>query len=379
MNASHRRWLRVFASCVLFLAVAFFIHMFQKRTTSAKAPPSPPVRVVTAIARKGNQPIYLTGLGSVTPLNTVTLRTRVDGELLRVVVEEGQIVSAGELIAEIDPRPFLVQLLQAEGQSERDQAILANAKIDLERYRNLYAEDSIPKQQLDTQVALVRQSEAAVKADQGPIENAKLQLTYARITSPITGRIGLRQIDPGNIVHITDQNGLAIITQLQPISVIFTIAQDYLPQVMKKFRTGQTMKVDAFDRDFKTKVATGSLLTLDNQADPTTGTVRFRAIFPNDENTLFPNQFVNARLLVDVRHGTILIPAAAVQRGPQGTFVYVVKPDETVDVRNTVVGTIEDELASIEKGLSPGEVVVTEGTDKLQAGAKVQPASSSTE
>jgi multidrug efflux system membrane fusion protein len=318
-------------------------------------------------------------LGSVTPLNTVTLRTRVDGELLRVVVEEGQIVSAAQLIAEIDPRPFLVQLLQAEGQSERDQAVLANAKLDLERYRNLYAEDSIPKQQLDTQVALVRQSEAAVKADQGPIENAKLQLTYARITSPIAGRIGLRQIDPGNIVHITDQNGLAIITQLQPISVIFTIAQDYLPQVMKKYRTGQTMKVDAFDRDFKTKVATGSLLTFDNQADPTTGTVRFRAIFPNDENTLFPNQFVNARMLVDVRHGTILIPAAAVQRGPQGTFVYVVKPDATVDVRNTVVGTIEDEVASIEKGLSPGEVVVTEGTDKLQAGAKVQPASSRTE
>ena len=381
MNASHRRWLRVIASCVVFVAIAaYLIHMFQKKTTSAQATPSPPpIRVVTATAKKGNQPIYLTGLGSVIPDYTVTLHTRVDGELLRFAVEEGQIVSAGQLIAEIDPRPFEVQLLQAEGQSEHDQAILANAKVDLERYRALYAEDSIPRQQYDTQIALVRQSEAAVKADQGPVESAKLQLVYTRITAPITGRIGLRQIDPGNIVHVADQNGLAIITQLEPISVIFNIAQDYLPLVMKRFRAGQPMKVDAFDRDFKTKIATGSLLTTDNQADVTTGTVRFKAMFPNEDDTLFPNQFVNARLLVDVKRGTILIPAAAVQRGPQGTFVYVVKPDETVEVRNVVVGPIEDEIASIDNGLAAGEVAVTEGTDKLQAGAKVQLASSVSE
>ena len=380
MNASHRRWLRVIASCVLFAAIAaYLIQMFQKKTTSAQAPSPPPIRVVTATAKKGNQPIYLTGLGSVIPDYTVALHTRVDGELLRFAVEEGKIVSAGQLIAEIDPRPFEVQLLQAEGQSEHDKAILANALVDLERYRVLYAEDSIPKQQYDTQVALVRQSEAAVKADQGPVESAKLQLVYTRITAPITGRIGLRQIDPGNIVHVADQSGLAIITQLEPISVVFNIAQDYLPLVMKRFRTGQPMKVDAFDRDFKTKIATGSLLTTDNQADVTTGTVRFKAMFPNEDDTLFPNQFVNARLLVDVKHGTILIPSAAVQRGPQGTFVYVVKPDETVEVRNVVVGPIEEETASIEKGLAAGEVAVTEGTDKLQAGAKVQLASSVSE
>jgi multidrug efflux system membrane fusion protein len=346
---------------------------FTKTSETARtAAPPPPIPVITAIAKRGNQPVYLTGLGAVTALNTVTLRSRVDGELLRMAVDEGQMVSAGDLIAEIDPRPFEVQLTQAEGQSERDKAMLANARIDLERYRILYSEDSIPKQLLDTQLATVLQQEATVKADQGAIDAAKLQITYTRITSPINGRIGLRQVDPGNMIRTTDQNGLAVITQLQPIAVIFSIPQDYVTDVMKKLREGQTLEVGAYDRELKTRIATGTLLTVDNLADVSTGTVRFKAVFPNDDLSLFPNQFVNARLLIDVIAGTILIPAAAIQRGAQAMFVYVVGPDNTVEARTIAVGPIEHDGAAVAKGLLPGDVVVTEGTDKLQPGAKVQ-------
>jgi multidrug efflux system membrane fusion protein len=264
-----------------------------------------------------------------------------------------------------------VQLLQAQGQKERDEAILANAKVDLERYRVLYAENSVPKQQLDTQAATVNQYEAIVKADEGAIESAKLNLTYAHITSPITGRIGLRNVDPGNIVHAADQNGLAVITQLQPITIVFNIAEDYIPQVMKKLKTGQHLAVEAWDRDFKTKIASGTLMTLDNQVDPNTGTVRFKAMFPNRDNVLFPNQFVNARMLIDVKRNAVLIPAGAVQRGPQNPFVFVVKPDSTVEMRNVAVGPIEKDTASIDSGIAAGEMVVTEGVDKLQQGTKV--------
>ena len=280
-------------------------------------------------------------------------------------------VAAGDVIAQIDPRPFQVQLLQAQGQKERDEAILANAKIDLERYRTLYPENAVPKQQLDTQIATVNQYEAIVKSDEGAVESAKLNLTYARITSPISGRIGLRLIDPGNIVHATDSNGVAVITQLQPISVIFNIPEDNIPQVMKRLQAGQRLIVDTWDRDFKTKIATGTLLTIDNQVDVNTGTVRFRAIFPNQNNALFPNQFVNARLLIDTKRHTVLIPVGAVQRGPQANFVFVVKPDNTVEVRNIVLGPIERDIASIDQGLSAGEIVVTEGVDKLQQGSHV--------
>jgi multidrug efflux system membrane fusion protein len=280
-------------------------------------------------------------------------------------------VSEGDLIAEIDPRPFEVQLVQAEGQKERDQALLENAKVDLERYKVLYSQDSIPKQQLDTQVATVRQAEATVKSDTGLIESAKLNLVYTRITSPVRGRIGLRQVDPGNIVHAADTNGLAIITQLQPIAVIFNIAQDSIPAVMKKLRAGQRLTVDAFDRDFKVKIATGTLQTIDNQVDVNTGTVRFKAVFENQDNALFPNQFVNARLLIDTNRSVLLVPAAAVQRGPQSAFVFVVKQDSTVETRNVVVGPIVGEVAEIDQGLAANETVVTEGVDKLQAGMKV--------
>src|SRR5262252_7621784 len=249
---------------IFFLGIAVLLH-FAERGKPAHAYSPPVMPVVTATARIGDLPIYLNGLGSVTPLYTVTVHTRVDGELFSLPVKEGQMVSAGDVIAEIDPRPFEVQLLQAQGQKERDEAILANAKVDLERYRVLYAENSVPKQQLDTQAATVNQYEAIVKSDEGAIESAKLNLTYARITSPITGRIGLRNVDPGNIVHATDQNGLVVITQLQPITVIFNIAEDYIPQVMRKLKAGQRLAVDAWDRDFKTKLATGTLLTVDNQ------------------------------------------------------------------------------------------------------------------
>jgi multidrug efflux system membrane fusion protein len=372
MRADLRRSLRIALVLVIFVAIIAYLTLHNG--TKAARPTAPaPISVVTATAKAGDQPIYLTGLGSVVGFKTVTLRTRVDGELMRVAVSEGQMVSAGDLIAEIDPRPFQVQLEQAEGQKERDVALLENAKLDAERYRILYSQDSIPKQQLDTQIALVKQDEAIVKADQAAIDNAKLQLIYTRITSPINGRIGLRQVDPGNIVHAADQNGLAVITQLQPITVIFSIPQDNVPQVMKKLRAGRRMLVEAWDRDLKNKISTGSLLTIDNQADVTTGTVRFKATFANDDNALFPNQFVNARLLVDVKRGAVLVPVTAIQRGPETTFVFVVDKDDTVQTRNVVTGTIEAGMASVDRGLSPGETVVIEGVDKLQHGAKVQP------
>ena len=370
MSANLRRWLRVALVLIIFVAVIAYLTLHNGSKAARPTTPTP-IPVVTANAKAGDQPIYLTGLGSVVGYKTVALRTRVDGELMRVAVREGQMVSAGDLIAEIDPRPFQVQLEQAEGQKDRDVALLENAKIDAERYRILYSQDSIPKQQLDTQIALVKQDEATVKADQAAIDNAKLQLTYTRITSPINGRIGLRQVDPGNMVHAVDQTGLAVITQLQPIAVIFSIPQDNVSQVMKQLRAGRRLLVEAWDRDLKNKISTGSLLTIDNQADVTTGTVRFKATFANDDNALFPNQFVNARLLVDVKRGAVLVPVAAIQRGPETTFVFVVNKDDTVETRNVVAGTIEAGMASIDRGLSPGETVVIEGVDKLQHGAKV--------
>ncbi len=342
----------------------------------SKAAPPKPARVVpvsTAVVTRRDMPIYLNGLGTVTAFKTVTLRSRVEGELTKVAFTEGQIVHEGDLLAEIDPRPFEVQLAQAEGQLARDEATLKTAKTTLSRYEGLVSTKSIAAQQYDDQASIVQQTMASIQTDEALIANAKLQLTYSRIVAPITGRIGLRLVDQGNIVRANDPNGLAVITQLQPIALVFTIPQDDIARVQLRAGAGEPLEVQAYDRDFKLKLATGKLLAIDNQVDATTGTVRLKSEFPNEDGMLFPNQFVNARLLVDTKRDAIIVPTAAVQRGPAMMFVYVVKADETVELRNVVTGPAEGGETSIESGLEPGEIVVTDGLDKLQPKAKVAP------
>jgi multidrug efflux system membrane fusion protein len=329
------------------------------------------VPVLAAAAKAKDMGVYVTGLGTVAPLNTVTVKSRVDGQLLRIAFQEGQSVRAGQLLAELDPRPFQVQLMQAEGQKAKDEAVLQNARVDLQRYQVLFAQDSIAKQQLDTQAATVAQIAASLKSDQAQIEGAKLNLSYSRITAPTGGRVGLRQVDVGNIVHAGDPNGIVVITQLQPVNVLFTIPGDHLPQVLPQVHAGRALAVDAYDRDLKQKLATGRLLAVDNQIDPTTGTVRLKATFPNQDESLFPNQFVNARLLVETLRGTVTVPVAALQRSPQATFVYRIKPDHTVESRNVEVQLTEGDEASIRSGLAAGDLVVVDGADKLRPGMKV--------
>jgi membrane fusion protein, multidrug efflux system len=330
------------------------------------------VPVVAVGVRQGSIGVYVDGLGAVTPLSTVAVTSRVDGELLAVHFREGQIVTRGALLAEIDPRPYEVQLAQAEGQLARDQALLDNARTDLARYQSLIRENAATDQQLMTQRALVAQYEGAIKIDQGAVASAKLSLTYCRITAPITGRVGLRLVDPGNVVLTGATGTLLVITQVRPISVIFSIAEDQLPPVVHRVQSGAALHVDAYDRNAKKQLASGTLATIDNQIDPATGTLKLRAVFDNATNELFPNQFVNARLLVEERQGATLVPTAAVERNGQATYVWLVKPDSTVTVRPIVTGVSEGTDTEVTSGLAPGAVVVMTGIDKLQEGVKVR-------
>ncbi|SIT22688.1 MdtA/MuxA family multidrug efflux RND transporter periplasmic adaptor subunit [Achromobacter sp. MFA1 R4] len=329
-----------------------------------------PVRIATATQQDID--IFLRSLGTVTAYNTVTVRSRVSGELVDVAFQEGQQVKAGDLLAQVDPRAFQVALDQARGTQMQNLAQLENARRDLQRYQALYKQDSIARQQVDTQAALVRQYEGAVKSDQANVDNAKLQLDYARITAPISGRLGLRQVDRGNLVSSSDTNGLVVITQTQPISVVFTLPETQLPDVRAELAAGKTLTVDAYDRADTRRIASGILETLDNQIDVATGTLKLKARFDNTDDALFPNQFVNVRLHVLTRKNVTAIPTAAVQQGSAGAFVFLVQPDDTIAVRQVKLGAINSGMVAVNEGLQPGDRVVTEGTDRLRAGAKVE-------
>lgn len=328
------------------------------------------VPVSVATVERRDLPVYLIGLGSVTAFNTVAVKSRVDGQLVQVAFREGQEVRKGDLLAVIDTRPYQVALDQAQATLLKDQSQLKNAQLDLERYEGLVAAGVVSHQQVDTQEALVGQLQGTVGADKAAIENARLNLVYCHITTPVDGRIGLRLVDPGNMVHATDANSLLVITQLQPIAVIFTLPEDNLPTVAQHMRAG-TLKVEAYNRDDQTRLATGNLLTIDNQIDQTTGTGKLKAIFDNHERDLWPNQFVNVRLLLEVRKNATVVPAAALQLGPQGTFAYIVKANNTVEMRPVTPALTQGNVTAITQGISPGEVVVTDGQDKLQSGSKV--------
>ena len=349
----------------------YYLHQSKAKTGSAQADAAPrAVPVSTAAARQGDIGVYINALGTVTPVYTDTITSRVQGEIVDVYYKEGQLVHKGDPLLDIDPRPYQAQLTQAEGQLAHDQALLNEARIDLSRYQSAFAQNAIAKQQVDDQEQTVLQYEGTVKNDSGVVDNAKVNLVYCHITSPIEGRVGLRLVDPGNIVQANSTTSLVVVTQLQPITVIFSVAEDYLPQIQEQLRKGQRMEVDAFDREQQKKIASGTLLTLDNQIDPTTGTIKLKAIFPNENGALFANQFVNARLLVDTQHNAILVPTSAIQRNAQGAFVYTIKPDQTAAIQTITVGTTDADTAAVQ-GLQAGQTIAVKGFEKLQDGVKV--------
>jgi multidrug efflux system membrane fusion protein len=375
----HRWWVWVLALAVLaYGAYRVRKGMVAPQAATAAAPGARPARdysavpVVAVQATKGDIGVYFTGLGAVTPIHTVAVKSQIPGYLMQVLYKEGQMVKQGEALAEIDPRPYQVMLESAQAGLLRDQANLDNAKVDLKRYQTLVPVRAVPEQQLATQEALVKSYEGIVKADQAQIDTAKLDLVYCHITAPITGRVGLRLVDPGNYVTPTDATGLVVITQIEPISVIFTLPEDQLPAIMERMQAGARLRVDAYDREMKTRIAQGWLETIDNQIDPTTGTVKLRANFDNRDGKLFPNEFVNAKLLVEEKSRVTLVPTAAVQRNSQQTYVFLVKPDSTVTVRTITVGTTEGDESEITSGLDPADVVVMTGVDRLNEGTKVR-------
>jgi len=330
-----------------------------------------PVPVQAAVAHKGDIDIIRHELGAVTPLATITVQTQINGQLTDVAFKEGQTVQKGDFLAQIDARPYEVALEQAQGSLQRDQALLKEAELDLVRYQKLVAQDSLARQQLDTQTSLVEQYKGNVLTDQGQIDAAKLNINYCHITAPITGLIGIRQVDPGNYVQTSSATGLVTLTQVQPISALFTIPEDDVPLVMKRLKDGAELQVTAYDRTQSTKLAIGKLIATNSEIDPTTGTLKLRALFDNQDSALFPQQFVNVELLVDTLHNAVVVPSAAVQRGAPGTFVYLIKDDNTVSVQIVKVGPTQGDQVAILDGLTEGNKVVTEGTDKLRDGSKI--------
>ncbi len=374
MRPHGKRTRNILIVVVIAAAIGLFLLLRHHSATTAKAQAAAanarnrtvPVSVTPVIAR--DVPVYLDGLGNVTALNTVTVKTRIDGQLLRFNFQEGQVVRAGEELALIDPGPSEAQLAQAEAARFKDEATLLNARHDLERYSDLYKAGVIPQQQYNTQQSTVRVSEGSVKQDDAQIQQARLNVAYCHIKAPITGRVGIRNVDPGNIVHASDANGLVVITQMQPIAALFTLPEDALPSVTSK--RGVPIPVEAWSRDNSAKIGSGRLLTIDNQIDPNTGTFRCKAVFDNADGQLYPNQFVNARMQVDTRRHVPVLPTSAVQHGAQGTYVYVVGPQQTAEMRPVQV-ILSEGLMSVVSGVNEGEQVVTDGADKLQPNGKV--------
>jgi multidrug efflux system membrane fusion protein len=364
-------WLSVLLALIL---CAAFVGCTGGDAKQQQAQAAAPRAVSVAIAPviQQDMPVYLVGLGSVTAFYTANIKSRVDGQIMRVNFQEGQTVKEGDLLIVIDPRPYQVPLEQMQAQLFKDQASLRDARLNLDRYTTLIPSGSIAQQQVDTQKSTVDQLDGQVRTDQAQIDNAKLQLVYCNITAPFTGRVGLRQVDPGNIVHAADTNPMLILTQLQPIGVIFTLPENVLPTVAQHMKNS-TLEVDAFDADNQTKLATGKLMTIDNQIDQTTGTDKLKAVFDNKDNQLWPNQFVNTKLLLETRKNSTVVPTAAVLRGPQGTFVYAVKPDQTVEARLVTISLQQGDTTAVASGLNPGDTVVTDGQDKLQNGSKIAP------